>query len=107
MATNGRLGKGVISANTEVTMATLDSNISYASVQIIIANRSSTDTAKVKLLVCEGTSTSTDADVIDPGTELPPNSVYMNNVVLASAGESFRVHSDKGNLTYRIAGISK
>lgn len=104
---NGRLGKGTVTANSEVTMATLDSNISYASVQIIIANRSATDTAKIKLSVVDGNATSGDADVIDPGTELAPNSVYMNNVIVASPGESFRILSDKGNLTYRIAGITK
>lgn len=104
---NGRLGKGTVNANTETVMATVSNTCSYATIQVLVVNRSTTETAKIQIAITEGGATTTTSDIIDSACELPPGGVYMNNVLILSAGEQVKILSDKGDLSYRIAGIEK
>lgn len=104
---NGKLGKGVINANSETTLTTISNSVSYATVQLIIVNRSASDTATIRIAICDSGSSTGDTDYIEYDVELAPNCVYYNNVLILSANEQIRVTSNKGNLTYRVAGIEK
>ena len=108
MANNGKIANGVINTpNQEIVLASLDNTVAYGSVQIIIVNRSDTDVATVKIAIVQGSAVITDSDYIEYNSEIAPHDRYTDNVQLLSGGETIKAVSDKGNLTFRIAGLVK
>lgn len=103
---NGKFANGELVAEEQVLMATIDSTVEYASVQLILVNRSSTDTAKIRIAVAT-TMNVQDSDYIEYDFQLPPNSVYNYNVLVCSPGEKIFGYSDKSGVSFRVGGISK
>lgn len=103
---NGLLGKALSVANQPVTVATISSNATFATITVHVLNMDANDATVHVALTTNATATA--IDYVEHNVIVPANGGSIDiTCALASANEHVIVTSDKDGNAIRVTGLEQ
>jgi len=101
--TSGHLASADITAGTNTTLYTAPAQIKSGSIEVTVnvCNRSSQQTAKIRIMRQGSDATVSDTDYLAYDVSVKPNGTYEKTGIQMAANNVIKVYSDRAQVTFQ------